>query len=270
MDHGDALKRILGDETQIFGQEVLAPVIRGGRLRVRIGSFVWECRLTGDFSGWGVFRVLEGWRAELVREAEPWEREEYAAKLKRVSLVLTHLDSSGIWWAGDFRSADLAPVLLVEGMSVFDGVRACFDGACFWFLGPDGESDGRKAAMMRDAFALGVPPPELSIPALRSRERGLYEIAYALDRDAAERRKPLEMRRIEEALRVGDGELVDYAPVNEGYRVTWRKGAELFTSILDRNLAVVSAGLCLSGRDGEQDLTSLASLMAERPREHGG
>jgi hypothetical protein len=262
------LRHILEGEKKIFGTEVIAPVYRGGMIRVRIEALVWECRIDSDFSGWGIFKIVDGWRAELVRPAEIWEREEYASRLRENTLVIMACDESGLWWGAPIRGSMLVPVFLLEGLSVFDHASTCFDGASHWYLRPAHRFDSVKAAALRDSLEAGTPPDDVRISGLTRKERDLYALALEIASALADRRKSPERRRIERALRLGDGELVDYSQVPGGYRIRWRKGSRELTSILDGSLSVVSAGLCLSGRDREHDLTSLASLMAEQGEGH--
>lgn len=71
--------------------------------------------------------------------------------------------------------------------------------------------------------------------------------------------------RIQRALALAQARLEAWHPVPQGFRVTWTRMGERFTSILGPDLSVLDAGLCLAGTDRVHDLTSLASLVVERP-----
>jgi hypothetical protein len=80
-------------------------------------------------------------------------------------------------------------------------------------------------------------------------------------------------RRLRRALAKADATLLGYSETTNpdgtpaGIVVEWsdRGGRQRYRSVLDPGLDVVSSGICLSGRDGDFDLTSLVSVMAAAP-----
>ncbi len=48
--------------------------------------------------------------------------------------------------------------------------------------------------------------------------------------------------------------------------IRWRDGRREHTTVLDSSLSVVSAGICLAGREPEFDLASIVSVMREAER----
>jgi hypothetical protein len=263
----DVLEKILSREKSAIGQQFIAPVAGGHRVRIHLGGFLWECLLDREFSGWGVFEMAGQGRAKLLREAEVYEKERYLEAFPRVSLVLFFRDSRGIWWARDSRRGRFVEVLLVEGHLIFDSVTAVFDGTSYWFADLDNRIDPRKSRALRDALEATMAPEILRIADLTAADRELYEMALVIQREMEEQHKDVFIRKIEKALRTGDGELLEAAEVNNGFRIRWKTmRGETFTSMVDRNLSVVSAGLCLSGGDKRQDLTTLASLLKNQKR----
>lgn len=266
----EALEGILDQEREAVGMRLVAPVLSGRKVRIRINRLLLECLLDADFSGWGLFEISGRGKARLLREAEIWEKEAYLKVFSLFSLVLFHRDGQGIWWGRDFRRGKFVPLFLVEGHLIFDTVLASFDGANYWYVSLDSRGDLKKAEALRIALESRVQPQQLRgflqqrNLALTRRERDLYEMTVALKQGEEERHKDIHTRSIEKALRIGDAELLGCAEVDNGYRVQWRKGGMILTSVVDRNLSVITAGVCLSGKEKQQDLTSLASLMAER------
>lgn len=258
------LEDLIGQEAGLVGRQVVAPSLGGGRLRVRAGTMVYECWLETRHRGWGVFRVRRGRASELVavfeRDAEVWERERVLRRAPRRALVLFHRDRAGSWWGWDAVSGATIPVELVEGMDLFDGVSAAFDGGMHWFAGSSALVSPQRSQSLREAYAGGVDARELQSPGSSTRERDAYAMACCL------RAAPLPVEaRLERALRLGQARLVSYAEVSGGYRVTWSKGANMLQSVVDRDLGVITAGLCLRGGDRLQDLSSLASLVPVAP-----
>ena len=80
-------------------------------------------------------------------------------------------------------------------------------------------------------------------------------------------------RRLRQALAKADATLQSYSETTNpdgspaGIVVEWSDsgGRHRYRSVLDPDLDVVSSGVCLSGRDGDFDLTSLVSVMAAAP-----
>ena len=80
-------------------------------------------------------------------------------------------------------------------------------------------------------------------------------------------------RRLRRALEKAEATLLGYSETTNpdgtpaGIVVEWSDGGgrHHYRSVLDPSLDVVSSGICLSGRDGDFDLTSLVSVMAAAP-----
>lgn len=261
MKSSEILDEILEMENRLLWREFIAPVAGGRKVRARIENICLECVLQAPFSGWGVFEIHGPGKARLMREAEVWEKEAYLSAFPKASLVLFQRDAGGIWWAQDLRFRRFVPVYLVEGHLPFDVICASFDGVNYWHVSADPGGNPTKAQALRQAFESETDP---SFP-MTGRERDLYETALLLKRRNAETRRDASGRRIEEALRLGNGKLLESVQMNDGYRVRWKRGNTVVTSVVGADLSVISAGFCLSGRDKEQDLTSLASLLATRP-----
>jgi len=80
-------------------------------------------------------------------------------------------------------------------------------------------------------------------------------------------------RRLRRALEKADARLLGYSETTNpdgtpaGIVLEWSDsgGRHRYRSVLDPGLDVVSSGICLAGRDGDFDLTSLVSVMAAAP-----
>jgi hypothetical protein len=182
-----------------------------------------------------------------------------------------------------------------DGAEDFARILARVDGRTLLFDGPDPLADPAHAEWLRDALA-AEEAPEHFLPGLAGSERHalLYVQMRALElADRAEqarevvarhrdpRRRQDEVRRLahsaqlerrlRRALRKADATLHSYAEMTgpdgtpAGIVVEWSEHGERhrYRSVLDPDLSVVSSGICLSGRDGDFDLTSLVSVMAD-------
>jgi hypothetical protein len=188
------------------------------------------------------------------------------------------------------------PVFLcdpTDGADRFARVLARVDGRTLWYDGLDLLSDPAHAEWLRDAAAQEEMSDRFLAGLAASERRALLlhnlrsvETAHAAEsavRDVVlrqgrgEQREWLRRRahaeRLEDrlcrALGKADAVLHGYTEIPgrdglpEALIVEWGAAGQRYRyrSTLDPNLAVVSSGICLSGRDGDFDLTSLVSVM---------
>lgn len=251
------LRKKIREEQSFFQREVVAPVVPGGKIRVGMGKFRMDCPANPDFRGWGVFRILPTYSARLVREAEPWEKAEYASKFPSMALTLLQQLQEGSWQAFHQPTKDFFIICLVEGQAIFDEVIAANDGMHCWFVSGKRDNNHNKTLALRESLAGFIEPGSLSIPRLSARDVLLYRLALALNQGEE---KDLEKLKIRSAIEMGGGQLMSYTRQAGGFAIKWIKGRRTFDSFIAPDLSVLSAGYCLSGRDREQDLTTLASL----------
>jgi hypothetical protein len=259
-------------EDRFLKSEFLAPVVRGGEVRVRVAGVVCRLRVSpADFEGWGLFRPVSHTGAQLVRPAELAEQRRYLSLFPLVRLILC-TRSDDLWHAlaahrGDrrFRIEGLVPVRLVEESQAFEVVRARFDGANFWFDELEPSRDPATAAWLRQALMQLTDPNLLDRPGLTPEERAAYALHY-FQREEVHRQ--LEAGRIEQRLRAAlehaGAELVDYLQRRDSFRVTYTVGGRQHVSAVRKgDLQVEMAGICLSGQDRHFDLASLVGVLQE-------
>jgi hypothetical protein len=268
----ETLDRLAAAEARAFASEFLAPVLRGGTVRLRIAGVV--CRLKAipaDFEGWGVFRPSSPVAAALVRPARLAERRQYLDLLPMLRLITCeHNDNQ--WLAipasqadPRFRFEGLIPVRLIEEAQLFEVIQSRFDGAQCWYDGPDPRRDPAAAAYLREALGAMVEPQHLSRPGLTAEERTAYALNYVprLQAEIDARRDRVE-DRLREALAHAGAELKDYLERDDTYRVTYEVDGQRHVSVVDQNdLSVQVAGICLSGEDRHFDLQSLVGVLRE-------
>jgi hypothetical protein len=288
----ELLDRLGEEEQQFLSREFLAPAIRGGSVRVRIGGVVCRIRISPkDFEGWGVFRPRSHTIAELVGPATLAQRRQYLDIFPLVRLIVCR--RRGTRWLGSaasfgdrrFRIEGLVPIELAEEVQTFDVVRCRFDGATFWFDEIDSRHDAAAASYLRHALEQTVDPVSLGRPGLTAEQRAAYEVNYwerlrpgAGRRDARQQRRtgprlgqpPEELSvdpvqaRLRESLSHAGARLVDYLERSDSYRVTYSIGGQQYTSSVAKNdLTVQVAGICLSGQDRKFDLSSLVGVLRE-------
>ena len=293
------------------GRELLAPLLPCGRVRTRLGGLVYEFRPRGAFVGWGRFRPLDEYAAELTGVALPWERASYLELFPLLRVVLLGPDAvggpGGTWWALPYNGSDAwqrfgldpsapLPVHLcdpTDGAARFARVLARVDGRTALYDGPDPLADPAHAEWLQGALAT-ENPPERYLAGLAASERhallqaqlraldlaaGAERTLAGVERERDPRRQREQLReaarsahlerRLRRALEKADATLLSYDETAQtegmpaGIVVEWgdRDGRHRYRSFLSADLDVVSSGICLSGRDGDFDLTSLVGVM---------
>jgi hypothetical protein len=195
-------------EAELQQQEIIAPLLPGGRIRTRIAGLVYEFKPRGNFVGWGRFRPLNAREVEALGEALPWERAAYLELFPALRMILLWPDpaaaSAGAWLALAFNESDARqrfgfggeplPVFLCDpfnGAEQFERIIARVDGRTLWFDGPDVRADPTHAARLREAAARGHDRLEhTEISGLSASERHallLWELHQVAERFLRER-----------------------------------------------------------------------------------
>lgn len=271
MDIHSLLDRMEAAEEAFLHTEFLAPVLPGGRVRVRIAGVICTLRVTGQAEpGWAILKPLSGTsldRARVVDRPSLSQIRQYLALFPQVRLVLV-ARSDRQWLAlpahrGDSRFEMTGPVRvhLVTGVEPFQRIVARFDGGLFWFQEVDRRRSPAIAAYLRAALAAETPPEDLHKPTLTAEERAAYVLAYeALE---AARRDRVEVR-LREALAHGGAELASYIEREDAYTVSFTvDGQEHRSTVRRDDLTVLVAGVCLAGQDRRFDLQSLVGVVRE-------
>ena len=279
---------------------ILAPLLPGGRIRTRIQGLVQEFRVREPFAGWGRFRPQDDRIATLVGEAQPWERCAYLALFPALQVLLLWPDRHrpGTWWALPCNASDAhqrfglsgdpLPVRLcdpLDGAERFAQVLARVDGHTLWYDGPDPRADPSHADWLRTAAAAPGPPdryPSGISGAARAAlllsatyPDGVPPLGHAdlwLTRQGSDGTVDRSVEgRLRRALNKADASLHSFSETSDpsgtpgSLLVEWgeRGGTRRYRTLLDRDLTVVSSGICLSGQDHHFDLTSLVSVMTD-------
>jgi hypothetical protein len=156
-------------------------------------------------------------------------------------------------------------IRLVEGGQPFERVIGRVEGTTIWYDELDRRSDPATAVLLRDALATGHTTPPLA--GLGPGEQASYalltkhRVAAAAARDAA-----CAERRLRDALMVGGARLIGYEAGAGVLRVTWERDGQRSITLVNANLDVVSAGICLSGEDQRFDLASVVGVVRDAPQ----
>lgn len=274
----DALQRLAAAEDRFLVSEFLAPVLRGGKVQVRIAGVICALNIRpANFEGWGVFRPASHSEAELVRAAKLAERQRYLELFPLVRLIFVD-QREGQWFAlpahqsdSRFRVEGSIPVRLVEEAQLFEVIQTRFDGAQFWYAGPDTRWDPAMASYLRQELARLTPPEKLYRSGMTAEERAAYALAYWPRFEASEEaQRSREERRLRSALEHAGAELKDYVERRDVYTVTYEvDGQRHVSAVAKKDLSVQVAGICLSGEDQKFDLQSLIGVIREAQEGYG-
>lgn len=268
----DALDRLAAEERKFVDAEFLAPVLRGGRVGVRIAGVVCQMRASpADFEGFGVFRATSHAAASLVREAKLSERRKYLQLFPRVLLVVSSRTPKATRAVPSnepdarFSVDGEIPLRLVDEAELFDTIVARFDGSQFWFDELDPRADPAAAPYLREALAKMADPKRLARPALTPGHRAAYLLNYRERLSSiVEDERTRHERRLRDALEHAGASLRDFSEHQNEYRVTYEVDGRRHVSVVRKdNLTVQTAGICLSGRDRDFDLGSLVGVLRE-------
>jgi hypothetical protein len=273
----DILNRLEAAERGFLERDILAPVLAGRPVGVRLTGVVCTLRVEGAPSGAASGGRLEGWyilrplaldRARIVRPATLAEARAYLRLFPAARLIVVARDQR-TWYAlpasrGDsrLRIAQPVPLLLAEeGLQPFETVVMRFDGRLFYYEQRDSRRNPALAAYLRDALAVPTPPAGVRTAGLSAEERAAYAWAWDLLQEARRDRVAV---RLSEALAHAGAHLRSFLDRDDVYAVTYSVGAERHTSIIRKSdLTVLTAGICLSGRDADFDLASLVGVLRE-------
>jgi len=276
----DLLNKLSAQEKEFLKQDIFSPYIKGGaNIIVRLNGVIYRLK-TQKFKkdGFGVFRATDANTAKFVRDAEPYEKDEYLGLLPKVELVLVY--NVGRWLAypshtNSFKhrfgvEPRLTSVLCADNVEIMDSVEARFDGGNFWFDSIKFGSDVEKIEKLRDRLdKQNYSITDEVSSGLTPEERKAFEYAVQFHKEA--HMTDIEKRLHNELDKYG-AKLDGFTERGDNVSVKWRdsKTNSTYTSVLDKeNLNVVVAGICLSGGDKVFDLQSLVGVCRQaRNRGH--
>jgi hypothetical protein len=268
------LARLAAKEDELRGSRFLAPCVPGGTVGLRGGGLLYSFTpVPEDFEGWGIFEPEDERRARLVEEAGPRRIAEYLDGFKQIRLRLVYRTGGRSWLASAVNEADARqrlgtvepkPVHLVGEGAQFDQIVARFDGAACWFEEMDRRADPLHAERLREALRCDTPTAQLGWKNCTPEMRECYALARERCVAQGKLRQPPDSERLAEALAFDGGELVNFTDRGDCWEVMWKApdSGYMYSSVIEkRDLTVVSAGICLDGRDRDFDLQSLVRVV---------
>ncbi|MDX2271662.1 MAG: hypothetical protein NW237_06895 [Cyanobacteriota bacterium] len=271
VDIHSLLNQIAQQEHHVTDQPFLAPCLAGGSVCTRLKGLVYTFRVEpADFAGWGILQAVNAQVARWVAEPTLMQISEYLKLWRPLRLWLVKPLSGSAWLgypvnAGDMRQrwgwVKPLPVHLVEGGGQFEGIVARWDGKTCWFAEADRRADPQISQQLQAHYRRFTPPQQLAFPGLTPEMRAAYQLASQGSQGFVKHQPPED--RLAAALRMGGGQLQHYRDQGDYWQVSWltADGEPHMSAIDPQDLTVISAGICLSGRDQDFDLTSLVGVM---------
>ncbi|NJP06684.1 MAG: hypothetical protein HC837_14190 [Chloroflexaceae bacterium] len=281
----DLIQRLSQAEAALSGQLFLAPLLRGGRARLRLQGLIYQLQVDNQSPGWWVCRIVDQRRATAEEPALPWQRGDYLVAWPALRLVLIEPMDDQAWLALPYNLSDAAQrftlvlpmaVQLVEQGQPFERVVGRVEGNTIWYDDHDRRADPTVAETLRAALAeerelpgivAGLGAGEQAAYQLcLNRMRGTYATAEALWEAQSTINEARQMeQRLRHALAVGGAQLLGYTQTDQGLVVTWERDAQRSVTLVNRQMDILSAGICLSGEDRRFDLTSIVRVVQESP-----
>ncbi|NJN15005.1 MAG: hypothetical protein HC822_01180 [Oscillochloris sp.] len=269
----DLINALARAEDFVRGREFIAPLANRGRVQVRVNGVVYRFLISGGRSGWWLCRALNTRTAVIAGEALPWQRGEYLRLWPHLRLVLLEPLRRDAWLAIPFNPSDAmqrfairGPVVvqLVEAGQRFERIVGRVEGNTIWYDEPDRRTDPAIAEQLRAGFAAAQLDP--NVPGLGAGERAAYVLCS--ERNNAERNQTIAAQteqRLRAALAIGGAQLRGYELVGEQLRVAWERNGRRSVTLIDTDLGVTSAGICLNGEDDRFDLSSIVGVVDSAP-----
>jgi len=270
VDPLELVAKLAAEERRLYDECFVAPVVGGGRVRVRVSGIVYELSIPGAYTGWSILKIKNQQQAQVIEPATPAVVLKYLRLFPRIRMVALQ-PFQNRWWAIAASGSDTriklsgpAPMQLVASCSRFDTVNCRFDGSVFWFESIDRRRDPRIAKTLNKALAEGVEPAKLQCLGATPEERLAYRMLW-LDEHEETSAGESDLERINRALAHAGANLEGFS-YQGGDRATVRftvDGMSRSVLLQTSDLSVISAGICLSGMDHQFDLTSLVGVWRE-------
>jgi hypothetical protein len=254
------LEKLVEQERDAMEKDFLAPVFYS-TVKVRICGVIHEFKIKpATYRGFGIFRPLNYKEARYVRDANIGEKQAYLERFPALTFVVCSQErKTAILFIDDgrFKIKGEVPIALLEDAQLFDVIKVRFDGATFWYERHDGST------RVADELRLRINEKNPTIPPAYSE---VYKIILA---DREKEFLASTEGRIKSHVNRADGKFLGYKERPDGYSIDYEVNGHKFTSTVDKNLRVVSAGICLTDHetgikhDSDFDLQSLVTVIRE-------
>lgn len=268
----DILKGIAAEEDKFLQMEFVSPVFRNRKVATTIKGLVQTLNIPDTQQGWHKFKPVNFEFAKSVGAADYEEVANYLKRLPIIRLITVYREDDVYYGFAQknnqigLNSSTLLPIFLVDDNTLdFEQIVCRFDGGNIWFESVDMKADLSKGEYLRTSYSNLIKPSEIRYSGLTFEEKAAYSLKFEMDKEL---KKKMEKKNLEEAVSHAGGTLVSYREKSDSYSVTFTVDGEEFTSHISKSAghSVISAGICLSGKDADFDLKSLVTVIREGQR----
>jgi hypothetical protein len=281
---GRLLSQIANRENALLSTRFLAPCLPGAMAQTRVAGMIYRFMpQPRDFEGWAIFQPVNEKIASIIEEASLPLIAQYLRLFKPLRLRLAYALAQQTWLAYPGNESDArqrfgasrpVKIHLVSDGEAFEQIIARWDGDAWWFEEIDRRADPLIAEQLRAALKALTPEQNIRIANITPEAITAYQLAARQAQRAREKAARKDQQsyansdeaRLQKALRFGGGVLRGYKDRGAYWVVEWttRDGQRHASAIEKKNLTVMSAGICLSGRDNDFDLQSLVKIVEQR------
>ena len=251
----DLFIHLAGKEQAIFVQDIIAYALKDSYINVKIDGVILSLKV-GKSPGLGLFRPTSYKTAKYIGEVHWDDKMRFLERLPITRLVVCYKDEKTNQWYGLSQTESLIPIYDAEGIELFQQVKCRFDGYHCIHDGLDVTKDMTVAEQLRTALTAKHKTVPTGILNASRIDCAAYKIAFESLKDKDE-------DLIKNYVTRGGGRFKGYKEVRGNFTVTYEIAGETFTSVIDKNMKVQAAGICLNGTDKNYDLQSLISVVKE-------
>ena len=243
--------------------DVIAPIlINKSSVRVVVNSHPYRLYVEVPTPGWYVLRPYSSIRAEVVREAEPFEIQECLRLSMSLRTIVMRRINETRWLIFPFNSSDakskrfpsgpLEVFMVDQNLEPFSVIMTRLWGGNLLYdsyISPPNEclSEDLENGKDQPGLVAGLNPE--------------FKTVYSLLTDEIERAKKATVEgRIKSAVGYLGASLVGFKEFGDGYEVTFRDNNRTFRTRVSGSLRLISAGICLDDRESEQTLASSVAV----------
>lgn len=274
MDILKTIERLGKQENAITDQVIVSPVFYNRRIITRIEKILYYLDIPFTEPGWYNFKPVDKTKAKILSVADIQEKQNYLKQLHKTRVILVYKKNNmyfGVPLKGTgFDISTLLPIYLCDDtVKDFSKCICRFDGLNLWFDSVDISGDLAKTDYLNQSLINNVKPGEIKYKGLTLEEKIAYNIRVELEikqkEIEAKLKEKLKKDTIKDDVVFGGGRFIQSTEKSDHFSVTYEVNGHNFTSIISKDPKhhVITAGICLSGKDRDFDLRSLISVISE-------